>query len=114
MENQKKNTNSLAKRMGISLVCGLVVGLLMMFLRESLNGSGQSAVWKTINDILFQDITAKGAEKALGIFYIVGQLFIRSLQLVIVPMVFTSITLAIGQISDTRTLGRISFKTIAH
>ena len=28
-------------------------------------------------------------------------------------MVFTSITLAIGQISDTRTLGRISFKTIA-
>ena len=37
---------------------------------------------------------------------------IRSLQLVIVPMVFTSITLAIGQISDTRALGRISFKTI--
>ena len=28
-------------------------------------------------------------------------------------MVFTSITLAIGQISDTRTLGRISVKTIA-
>lgn len=113
MENQKKNTNSLAKKMGISLVCGLVVGILMMLLRESLNGSGQGAVWKTINDLLFQDITAKGAEKALGIFYIIGQLFIRSLQLVIVPMVFTSITLAIGQISDTRTLGRISFKTIA-
>ena len=113
MENQKKKTNSLAQKMGISLVCGLVVGILLMFLRESLNGSGQEAVWKTINDLLFQDITAKGAEKALGLFYIIGQLFIRSLQLVIVPMVFTSITLAIGQISDTRTLGRISFKTIA-
>ncbi len=65
-----------------------------------------------INSLLFQDVTAQGAEHALGIFYLIGQLFIRSLQLVIVPMVFTSITLAIGQISDTRTLGRISAKTI--
>lgn len=113
MANQKKTKNSLATRMGISLVSGLVVGLLLMFLRESLNSSGQEALWTTINNLLFQDITAAGAESALGIFYIIGQLFIRSLQLVIVPMVFTSITLAIGQISDTRTLGRISFKTIA-
>lgn len=113
MENQKKTTSSLAKRMGISLVCGLAAGLLLMMLRENLNRSGQEAVWKTINSILFQDITAAGAEKDLGLFYILGQLFIRSLQLVIVPMVFTSITLAIGQISDTKALGRISFKTIA-
>lgn len=112
MEKQKK-TKSLAVRMSISLVCGLVAGILLLFLRESLNNSGQGEVWATINNILFQDITAKGAESALGIFYIIGQLFIRSLQLVIVPMVFTSITLAIGQISDTKTLGRISFKTIA-
>lgn len=103
---------SLAKKMGISLVCGLVVGLAMLFLRESLTGSGQSAAWKVINDLLFQDITAEGAGSALGIFYLIGQLFIRSLQLIIVPMVFTSITLAIGQISDTRTLGRISAKTL--
>ena len=109
----EKKKSSLAVRMSISLVCGLVAGLLLMMLRENLNSSGQEAVWKTINSILFQDITAAGAEKALGIFYIIGQLFIRSLQLVIVPMVFTSITLAIGQISDTRTLGRISVKTIA-
>ncbi len=102
----------LAKKMGISLVCGLVVGLSLLFLRESLLGSGQTDVWKTINDLLFQDITAQGAGSALGIFYLIGQLFIRSLQLIIVPMVFTSITLAIGQISDTRTLGRISAKTL--
>ena len=88
MENQKKTTNSLARRMGISLICGLAAGLLLMMLRENLNSSGQEAVWKTINSILFQDITAAGAEKDLGLFYILGQLFIRSLQLVIVPMVF--------------------------
>ena len=106
----EKKKSSLAVRMSISLVCGLVAGLLLMFLRENLNSTGKEAVWATINSILFQDITVAGAEKALGIFYIIGQLFIRSLQLVIVPMVFTSITLAIGQISDTRTLGRISVK----
>ncbi len=113
MEKQKKQpAGSLAKKMGLSLVCGLAAGMLMMFLRETLNSSGHGEVWNTINRILFQDITTAGAESALGVFYLIGQLFIRSLQLVIVPMVFTSITLAIGQISDTRMLGRISAKTI--
>ena len=41
MENQKKTTNSLARRMGISLICGLAAGLLLMMLRENLNSSGQ-------------------------------------------------------------------------
>lgn len=68
--------------------------------------------WAVINNLLFQDITAKGAEHAIGIFYIIGQLFIRSLQLVIVPMVFTSIALAICSISDARTLGRVTVKTL--
>ena len=115
MEKKRKQSagaGSLAKKMGISLVYGLAAGMLMMFLRETLNSSGHEAVWNGVNRILFQDVTAQGAESALGIFYLIGQLFIRSLQLVIVPMVFTSITLAIGQISDTRTLGRISAKTI--
>ena len=111
MAKQKNNT-SLAKRMTISLVCGLVAGLAMLMLRENLTSNGNEALWATINSLLFADITAAGNESALGLFYIIGQLFIRSLQLVIVPMVFTSITLAIGQITDTKTLGRISAKTL--
>lgn len=110
--NQKKAANKLAIQMGIALICGIAFGLAMLFLREHLNGSGQGSVWNTINNILFQDITASGAQNAIGIFYIMGQMFIRALQLVIVPMVFTSIVLAIGQISDTKTLGRISVKTL--
>ena len=113
MANSKSNSgNSLAKKMGISLVCGLVVGFGFMLLREKMISSGNEAAWALINRIFFQDITAAGAESAIGIFYLGGQLFIRALQLVIVPMVFTSITLAIGQISDTKTLGRISVKTL--
>ena len=112
METKKKHELSLAKRMAISLVCGLVAGLAFMFLREHLNASGQAQTWTTINNLLFQDITAEGAERSFGIFYIIGQLFIKALQLVIIPMVFTSISLAIGSIADTRTMGRISAKTL--
>ena len=112
METKKKHELSLAKRMAISLVCGLVAGLAFMFLREHLNASGQAQTWTTINNLLFQDITAEGAERAFGIFYIIGQLFIKALQLVIIPMVFTSISLAIGSIADIRTMGRISAKTL--
>lgn len=72
MENQKKTTNSLARRMGISLICGLAAGLLLMMLRENLNSSGQEAVWKTINSILFQDITAAGSGKRPGTFLYPG------------------------------------------
>ncbi len=98
--------------MAISLVCGLAAGIAFMFLRESLISGGRAEVWATINNLLFQDITAEGAERAFGLFYIIGQLFIKALQLVIIPMVFTSIALAIGSIADTRTMGRISAKTL--
>lgn len=110
---KQKTAHSLARRMVIALVLGIIVGFFFMWLRETLNASGNENIWNTINSLLFQDISAEGASSAIGLFYIIGQMFIRALQLVIIPMVFTSIALAIGTISDTRTLGRISFKTIA-
>lgn len=109
----EKKKSSLAVRMSISLVCGLVAGLLLMFLRENLNSTGKEAVWATINSILFQDITVRQLKRhSVSSILSVSCLSVLY-SLVIVPMVFTSITLAIGQISDTRTLGRISVKTIA-
>ena len=105
----KNNSKKLAIHMLIAMVAGIAVGLGFMLLREHL-GAG-SAAWTTINNLLFQDITAPGAEKAVGLFYIIGQLFVKSLQLVIVPMVFTSIVMAIGTIRDAATLGRVSLKT---
>lgn len=106
----KKEKNTLAIKMTIALIAGIVAGFLCILLREKLGG--QSETWKMINSVLFQDISAKGAERAVGIFYIVGQLFVNSLQLVIIPMVFTSITLAMCHISDSKKLGRISYKTL--
>ena len=104
---------SLAKKMLIALVLGLIAGWGCMMLRENLIAGGNQATWTTINRILFQDISVEGATTAVGIFYIIGQLFINSLQLIIVPMVFTSITLAICNMKDTNRLGRISTKTIS-
>ena len=104
-----KSNNRLAVKMLIAMVAGIGVGLIFMAIRESIGAD--SATWQTINNWLFQDITAAGAESAVGIFYICGQLFVKSLQVVIVPMVFTSIVLAIGAIRDASMLGRVSAKT---
>lgn len=101
---------SLAFKMFVALLLGLVAGTGFIMLREQLGVNSES--WQTINRLLFQDITVKGAENAVGIFYIIGQLFINSLQLIIIPMVFTSITLAICHITDSKKLGRISYKTL--
>lgn len=112
MEKKMTESNKLAVRMAIALILGLTAGLGCILLRENLIANGNASIWASINKMLFQDISAEGATNAVGIFYILGQLFINSLQLVIVPMVFTSIALAMCKISDTKKLGRISYKTI--
>ncbi|MDD6144513.1 MAG: dicarboxylate/amino acid:cation symporter [bacterium] len=109
---KKPTNNRLAVKMLIAMIAGIAAGLIFMAIRETLGAD--SAVWTTLNNLLFQDITAKGAEQAIGLFYIGGQLFVRSLQLVIVPMVFTSIVLAIGTIRDASMLGRVSLKTFGY
>ena len=109
MKNVNDN-NKLAIQMLIAMVSGILVGLLFMAAREYLGAD--NATWALINKVLFQDITAAGAESAIGLFYIGGQLFIRALQLIIVPMVFCSVVMAISEISEASTLGRISAKTV--
>lgn len=112
MNKKINSTNKLAIKMALALILGLAAGIGFIVLRENLIGNGKGDIWTSVNNILFQDISQEGATSALGIFYILGQLFVNSLQLVIVPMVFTSIALAMCKISDTKKLGRISYKTI--
>ena len=102
--------NKLAIQMLIAMVSGIFAGLLFMLVREKLGAD--STTWITINSLLFQDITAVGGESALGLFYIGGQMFIRALQLIIVPMVFTSVVMAISEINEASTLGRVAGKTM--
>lgn len=104
------DNNKLAIQMLAAMISGIVVGLVFMMVRE--NVGADSATWTTINNLLFQDITAAGGERSLGLFYIGGQMFIRALQLIIVPMVFSSVVMAISEINEASTLGRVSAKTI--
>ena len=55
---KESSGKQLAKKMLIALVCGLVAGFGCILLREHLNSSGQADLWKTINNIFFQDISA--------------------------------------------------------
>ena len=109
-KKSSNNGNVLAVKMAVALALGLIAGIGCIFLRESIGAD--SSLWITLNNLLFQDISVEGATNAIGVFYILGQLFVKALQLVIVPMVFTSIALAMCKISDTKKLGRISYKTI--
>ena len=104
------DSNKLAIQMLIAMVSGILAGLLFMAAREYLGTD--NVLWCKINNLLFQDITVSGAERAMGLFYLGGQLFIRALQLIIVPMVFCSVVMAISEISEASTLGRVSAKTI--
>lgn len=94
------------------MVLGIACGVIFLLLRQHLTAANQLETWNMINNLLFQDITAAEGTQAIGLFYIIGQLFVNALQLVIVPMVFTSIVIAMCRISDTKKLGRISAKTL--
>lgn len=112
MSKENKKQMSVVKKMMIALVGGLVVGLIFMFIRSSLLDSGNEATWNLINKILFQDITAADGTGALGILYIIGQLFMRGLQAAIVPLVLVSLSLAMCSISSSTKLGRIAGRTV--
>ncbi len=103
---------SVVKKMMIALVGGLVVGIAFLLLREQLISSGNEGAWTILNKILFQDITAEDGVSAIGLFYIIGQLFMRGLQLAIVPLVLVSLSLAMCSISSSTKLGRIAGRTL--
>jgi Na+/H+-dicarboxylate symporter len=108
----KSESTKLAIKMAISLVLAVIVGALFMLLRETLINNDKASTWNFINNLLFQDITTEEGRNSIGLFYILGKLFINCLQLIIIPMVFSSIALSMCQISDTKKLGRISSKTL--
>ena len=110
----EKSKMSLAMKMVIALILGIVVGIGAILLRVKLVEGGNPETWNTINNLLFADITAEGNEKAIGLFYIIGQLFVKAMQVIIIPMVFTSIVIAMIRISDAKKLGRIASKTIGY
>lgn len=108
MSTQKKKLG-IVEIMLIALVAAFAVGILFMYVHEKLVSSGNEQIWNTIYAIFFVDITQPGAS-GLGIFYLIGTIFMNGLRLSIVPLVFTSLILAMGSITDLKKLGRIAYK----
>lgn len=111
-EKTGKKPMSIMKKMVIALFGGLVLGIIFLLIRESLVANGQDKVWDIINRILFQDVTADKGFESIGIFYIIGQLFMRGLQLAVVPLVLVSLSLALCSMANPEKLGKIAGKTI--
>lgn len=108
-EKKEKKEMTVVKKMMIALVGGLVVGLLFLYLRENVISEKG---WETVNKLLFQDITVTEGVGAIGIFYIIGQIFMKGLQMAIVPLVLVSLSLAMCSISNSTKLGRIAGRTL--
>ncbi len=111
--NQKKGGMSISKKMLIALVGGLVVGIIFMMIHQNLVKAGNEEAWLTINKLLFQDITVPEGVGAIGLFYIIGQIFMKGLQAAVVPLVLVSLSLALCSISNSTKLGRIAGKSLA-
>ena len=84
-------------------------GLLFLYLRENVISEEG---WATVNKLFFQDITVTEGVGAIGIFYIIGQIFMKGLQMAIVPLVLVSLSLAMCSISNSTKLGRIAGRTL--
>lgn len=87
----KKKKISLTTRILLSLILGAVVGSILYFMPKS--------TFKT--DFLIN-----------GVFYVVGQGFIRMMQMLVVPLVFVSIVCGSAAVGDTKTLGKVGVRTL--
>ena len=106
MDAKTEESMSIMKKIMIAMATGILLGVVCLWLRESLTAGGNEGTWKLINRIFFQDITQEKGFYSLGLFYIIQQLFMRGLQLAIVPLVLSSLSLALCSMADQRDLER--------
>lgn len=90
-ENQKKALG-LTSQIFIGLIGGAVIGLILNYL---------------VPTGYFRDTVVIN-----GIFYVIGQGFIRLMQMLVVPLVFSSLICGSMAIGDTKQLGNVGVKTI--
>jgi Na+/H+-dicarboxylate symporter len=98
-----KNTSSLTTR----IVIGMVSGILLGFLLQQLMPNGSDFL---IPLYLF-DVSVRGLFVD-GIFEVGGQIFVASLQMLVVPLVFVSLICGTCSLKDTSKLGRIGGKSV--
>ncbi|MEI6895658.1 MAG: dicarboxylate/amino acid:cation symporter [Colwellia sp.] len=106
IEQTPPNTKklNLTSRIVIGMVAGILLGSFLQWLMP--NGSD-----KVINLYLFE-LSLKGF-LVDGILEILGQVFMASLRMLVVPLVFVSLVCGVCSLKDTSALGRIGGKALA-
>ncbi len=89
---KEKKKLGLTSRIFIGLIAGLILGVIFnLFIPHGY-----------IRDTVFID----------GIFYVIGNGFIRLMKMLVVPLVFCSLVCGASAIGDTKSLGKVGGKTI--
>ena len=107
--NLEKTPSPLDKKSSLTnrIVAGMVAGILLGTFLQWLMPNGSD---KIINLYLF-DLSLKGF-LVDGVFEVIGQIFMASLRMLVVPLVFVSLVCGVCSLKDTSKLGRIGGKAI--
>lgn len=90
--DMEKTKIGLSSKIFIGLISGALIGLIFNYLIPQ----------SYIRDIVFVD----------GIFYVIGKGFIRLMQMLVIPLVFSSLVCGSMAIGDTKQLGKVGLRTI--
>ncbi|MCQ2528777.1 MAG: dicarboxylate/amino acid:cation symporter [Saccharofermentans sp.] len=91
-ETPKKKKMSLTTKIFIGLIAGLIVGIIFNI----------AIPHSYVRDTVFVD----------GIFYVIGNGFIKFMKMLVVPLVFCSLVCGASSIGDTKSLGKVGGKTL--
>ena len=91
---------TLTTRIVLAMIGGILGGALIKLTHDS-------GILGSTGDLILYDLLAN------GIFDIVGQIFIASLRLAIVPLVFFSLVCGVLSISSSSQIGTITIKTLS-
>lgn len=100
----EKKQASLTTRIVTGMVAGILVGTILQWLMP--DGSD------VVIPLYLFDFSLRGFFVD-GVFEVIGQIFISSLQMLVVPLVFVSLICGTCSLKDTTKLGRIGGKAIA-
>ena len=92
MEKRKKEKFGLTTQIFIGLISGIIIGTILNKLTTGV----------FVNEYIVE-----------GLLYVIGQGFIRGMQMLVVPLVFASLVTGSMSMGDTTKLGKIGVKTMA-
>lgn len=91
-EKKKKKSMGLSTKIFVALIVGALLGVAIYYFVPA----------GYVRDTIIIE----------GIFYVIGQGFIRLMQMLVVPLVFCSLVCGSMAIGDTKTLGKVGIKTV--